>query len=155
MKDELKGIWKEVALTQPMYYPGICLEGLRKIKRNPNQNRCTTFEPRNFQLQAQSFKATPVNSDRRDIEVTWKFVITGAFGLLSNKWICFRPQMEWKAPTLLGLTFYPEDSTKYVPPSSSPDEGNRSSLQNLVFFTILGDRRSQNPLECTYMDIVL
>jgi hypothetical protein len=33
MPDELKRIWKEVIMDYSRYYPGICLEGLRKTTK--------------------------------------------------------------------------------------------------------------------------
>jgi hypothetical protein len=33
MIDELEGIWKEAVAAKSRYYPGICLEGLRKTTK--------------------------------------------------------------------------------------------------------------------------
>jgi hypothetical protein len=33
MSDKLERIWKEVVMNYPRYYPGIYLEGLRKIMK--------------------------------------------------------------------------------------------------------------------------
>jgi hypothetical protein len=38
MDDELKRIWKEVVVAELRYYPGICMEGMRKTMKNYGQD---------------------------------------------------------------------------------------------------------------------
>jgi hypothetical protein len=37
MSDDLERIWKEAAMAYSKYYPGICLDGLRKTTENLSQ----------------------------------------------------------------------------------------------------------------------
>jgi hypothetical protein len=46
MNDELERIWKASAVANLRYYPGICLEGLRKTTKNVSQSPGLDFNTR-------------------------------------------------------------------------------------------------------------
>jgi hypothetical protein len=67
MADVMERIWKETAMAYSRYYPGICLEGLKKTAKNFNRLADAPAEVRTKHLRNTRLKsyrhANPLGDD--------------------------------------------------------------------------------------------